>query len=173
MCSLILLYHWENILAEIFIKNEGKHHRPGQLFSMKEANASIPAVIQKYILCIHAWSSCDTISATFGHGKLMKWLKVHPEVQTCANKISECESSAKEVGEAGHQLFCILYGGTKQDTLTSLRYARYMTMMAKSKRVEPHRLPPTEHAAYHHSLHVHLQVVNWINLTNDSLETRK
>ena len=46
-------------------------------------------------------------------------------------------------------------------------------MMAKSKRVEPQGLPPTEHAAYYHSLRVHLQVVNWINLTNDSLETRK
>ena len=172
---LMLLYHWEDSLADIFIKNEGKHNRPGQMFSMKEANTSIPVVIQKYILFIHAWSGCDTTSATFGHGKLhlMKMLKESPEVQTCAKKISEHESSAKEVGEAGHQLFCILYGGTKQDTLTSLQYARYMTMMAKSKRVEPHRLPPTEHAAYYHSLRVHLQVVNWINLTNDNLEIRK
>ena len=31
------------------------------------------------------------------------------------------------------------------DTLTSLRYARYMTMMAKSNKVVPQRLPPTEH----------------------------
>lgn len=46
-------------------------------------------------------------------------------------------------------------------------------MMTKLNRVEPQRLPPTERAARFHSLRVHLQVVNWTNLTNDSLEATK
>ena len=42
---------------------------------------------------------------------------------------------ADVLGFAGLRLFCLLYGGTKTDTLTSLRYERYMTMMAKSNKV--------------------------------------
>ena len=172
---LMCLYHWENGMADIFIRKEGRQKRPAETYSMKEANTSIPAVIRRHILFIHAWSGCDTTSATFGHGKmhLMKILKKSPEVPNLAEKISGRASTAEEVDEAGQRLFCLLYGGTRHDTLTSLRYATYMAMMAKSNRVAPERLPPTERAAHYHSLRVHLQVVNWTDLTTDSLEARE
>ena len=37
----------------------------------------------------------------------------------------ETSAPADEVGYAGLRLFCLLYGGTKTDTLTSLRYASH------------------------------------------------
>ena len=60
-----------------------------------------------------------------------------------------------------------MYEANAQDTLTSLRYARYMQMVAKGSAIEPQRLPPTERAAYFHSLHVHLQVGRWRTINND------
>ena len=133
---IMLVYHWRNGMDDIFIRKES---RPGEMISVKEAISSIPVVIQRHILLIHAWSGCDTTSATFGHGKLylMKMLNRVPEVQNLSTIVSDRDAPAGEVGSAGLRLFCLLYGGTKTDTLTSLRYARYVTMMAKSNKVAP------------------------------------
>ena len=78
--------------------------------------------------------------------------------------------SQEEVGNAGLGLFRCMYGANAQDTLTSLRYARNMQMVAKGSAIEPQRLPPTESAAYFHSLRVHLQVVRWRTVNNDELD---
>ena len=66
---------------------------------------------------------------------LMKMLNRVPEVQNLSTIVSDRNAPADEVGYAGPRLFCLLYGGTKTDTQTSLRYARYMTMMAKTNKV--------------------------------------
>ena len=63
-----------------------------------------------------------------------------------------------------------MYEADGQNTLTSLRYARYMQMVAKGSAIEPQRLPPTERAAYFHSLRVPLQVVRWRTLNNDEFD---
>ena len=89
------------------------------------------------------------------------------------SKWSRRDAPADEVGYAGLRLFCLLYGGTKTDTLPPLRYARYMTMMAKSNKVVPQRLPSTEHAAHYHSLRVHFQVVRWTVLRNDMIQANE
>ena len=81
------------------------------------------------------------------------------------------DNPADEIGSAG--LFCPLYGGTEMDTLTSLSYAWYMSMMVTSSKVEPQQLPPTEHAAHYHSLSVYLQVVRWTVLSNDMLQAKE
>ena len=64
---IMLVYHWRNCMEDIFIKKESKLSTPGEMISMKDATSSIPVVIQRHILLIHAWSGCDTTSATFGH----------------------------------------------------------------------------------------------------------
>ena len=61
------------------------------------------------------------------------WNRVS-EVENLLSIVSDRDAPADEVGSAG--LFCLPCGGTKTDTLTSLRYARDMTMMAKSNKVE-------------------------------------
>ena len=160
---IMLVYHWRNCMEDIFIRKESRLSMPGEMISMTDATSSIPVVIQRHILLIHAWSGCVTTSATFDHGKvyLMKMLNWVPEVQNLSTIVSDRDAPADEVGYAGLRLFCLLYGGTKTDTLTSLRYARYMTMMAKSNKVMPQRLPPTERATHYHSLRVHFQVGRW------------
>ena len=169
---IMLVYHWRNCMEDIFIRKESRLSTPGEMISMTDATSSIPVVIQRHILLIHAWSGCDTTSATFGHGKMYitNILNRVPEVQNLSTIVSDRDALADEVGYAGLRLFCLLYGGTKTDTLTSLRYARYMTMMAKSNKVVLQWLPPTERAAHYHSVRVHFQVVRWTVLSNDMLQ---
>ena len=57
-------------MEDIFIRKEIRLSRSGEMISMKEATSSIPVVIQRHILLIHAWSGFDTTSATFCHGKM-------------------------------------------------------------------------------------------------------
>lgn len=57
---------------------------------------------------------------------------------------------------------CIFrYKGKPTDTLTTLRHAKFMQMLATCRSIEPRELPPTERAAYFHALRVHLQVPQW------------
>ena len=62
---------------------------------------------------IHAWSGCDTTSATYGHGKtsLLKKITKTEEIQALSQTISSPEATADQVGAAGVKLFIILYGG--------------------------------------------------------------
>jgi hypothetical protein len=120
-------------------------------------------IVTSNLLFLHAWTGCNTTSATFGQGKLalMKKLKQSAEIHELASIINDEEADSGRVGEAGCKLFVIIYGGKKNDSLSNLRYVKYMQMVTTSKKIEPHKLPPTARAAYFHSLRVHLQVVIW------------
>ena len=95
---IMLVYHWRNCIEYIFIRKESRL----STISMKDATSSIPVVIQRPILLILAWSSCDTTSATFGHGKmyLMKMLNWVPEVQNLSTIVSDRDAPADEFGYA-------------------------------------------------------------------------
>ena len=55
-------------------------------------------------------------------------------------------------------MFVLLYRGKSEDSLRMLRYTSYMKMAATSSKIVPAKLPPTNRAAYFHSLRVYLQV---------------
>ena len=118
-------------------------------------------IITSYLLYLHAWSGCDTTSATFGQGKigLMKKLKQSKDVQAIAELMMDHNATVEQVGEVGIRLFVIVFGGKQSDSLNTLRYAKYMEMVASAKNIDPQKLPPTARAAYYHSLRVHLQVI--------------
>ena len=76
--------------------------------------------------------------------------------------------TAEEVGKAGSHVFVILYGGKKEESLRDLRYYKYMDMVASnSTSLDPQKLPPTERAAFYHSLRVYLQIMLWKRLLNE------
>ena len=66
------------------------------------------------------------------------------------------------------KIFVLLYGGKDSDSLSSLRYAKYMKMTSITSSIKPEKLPPTERAAYFHSLRVYHQVQEWNSLREDS-----
>ena len=82
--------------------------------------------------------------------------------------MSDPHATAEQIGEAGIQVFISMYGGKCRDSLNGLRYAKFMEMVASSRTsLDPQKLPPTERAAFFHSLRVHLQVILWKKLVND------
>ena len=64
-------------------------------------------------------------------------------------------------------MFVNLYGGNNGQSLNNLQYYKYMDAVASnSNSLDPQKLPPTERAAYYHSLRVHLQIIVWKKLLN-------
>ena len=66
--------------------------------------------VAERILVIHAWSGCDTVSATFGHGKsvLLKMVQKKDDARNLVD-IFMCDSvSSAEVSEAGAKLFVLM-----------------------------------------------------------------
>ena len=87
-----------------------------------------------------------------------------------SNLMSDPNAMKEEIGSAGIRLFVHLYGGKQTDSLNSFRYAKFMEMASCGKTLEPGRLPPTERAAFFHSLRVHHQVILWRELSNKELD---
>ena len=81
-----------------------------------------------------------------------------------AELMMDHSATTEQVGEAGVQLFVIVFGGKQSDSLNTLRYTKYM------ENIDPQKLPPTARAAHYHSLHVHLQVILWKEITTDTLD---
>ena len=67
----------------------------------------------------------------------MEMLNRVSEIQNLSSIVSDRDALADEIGSVELRLFCLLYGGTKTDALTSLRYARDVAMVAKSNKVVP------------------------------------
>ena len=112
-------------------------------------------------IVIHAFSGCDTTSGIFekSNTSILKLIEKSPEAQARATKFLVKGISQEEVGNAGIELFVLLYGGKIGDSLQILRYASYMKMAASATKVNPSKLPPTERTAYFHSLRAYLQVI--------------
>ena len=56
------------------------------------------------------------------------------------------------------------YKGEDTESLSDMRYSKFLNMLTQCAKVEPSELPPTERAVYYHALRVHLQVAQWASL---------
>ena len=169
---VLLMYHWKENMEDVYFQSEPKKSQKKGLFLWKIRDLVTKAgeVVIPHLLFVHAWSGCDTVSATFGQGKtsLLKKLKDSEELKQISLLMSDPHATAEQIGKAGIQVFISMYGGKCRDSLNGLRYAKFMEMVASSRTsIDPQKLPPTERAAYFHSLRVHLQVILWKKLVND------
>ena len=98
---------------------------------------------------------------TYNQGKtaLLKKVKQSPKFQKTSLLMNDLGATQEEIGCAGCQLFLTMYGGKATDSLTCLRYSKFMDMMSNRKVLEPERLSITERAAFFRSLRVHYQEV--------------
>ena len=58
----------------------------------------------------------------------------------------------------GTEAFVFIYGNKKRNTLTDLQYITYTKLVVRTSNIDPAILPPSERAAWFHSLIVYLQV---------------
>ena len=168
---LMYLYHWNQNMESIYFPSEaGKDLK---IWRISDLVGQADPIVTSYLPFLHTWSGCDTTSATFGQGKicLMKKIKQSKNVQMIADLMMDHSATTEQVGEAGVQLFVIVFGGKQPDSLNTLDMLRkYMEIVASAKNIYPQKLPPTIRAAYYHGLCVHLQVIFWKELTTDSLD---
>ena len=171
---VLLMYHWKQSMAEVYFLSEVKKNM--MAWKICDLVTKVGQVITSHLLFLHAWTGCDTTSATFGHGKtsLLKRIEESKEIQQLSSLISEHSATAEQTGEAGRRLFVITYGGKQEDSLNNLRYTKFMEMVSSSKAsLDPQTLSPTERAAHYHSLRVHLQVMIWKELSNNNLDPKR
>lgn len=174
---ILLLYYWNSEMSDIFMRSEARRTKSLKITNIGKVVQKLSSVVIRNLLFIHAWEGCDTTSATFNHGKtaILKLVeKEHEGVMHICTTFDNMHATTEEIGAAGIQLFKIMYGGKLDDGLDHLRRVRLSEISAKSKKgIQPEVLPPTYSAAWQHSLRVFLQIYEWKNLVNSSLDPQE
>ncbi|EDO31725.1 predicted protein [Nematostella vectensis] len=79
-----------------------------------------------------------------------------------ADIFHQADAAKNDIAAAGETDLLCLYKGLKDETLDSLRYARFCQKISTGNtQVQPESLPPTSAAAIYHSLRVYHQVQQW------------
>ena len=156
-------------MADICLLSESKQSRRKlkKLISFRELAEKTSRAVFQDLLLIHAWGGCGSTSAIYGHGKyaIIKIIQKSESLLSCCKTLADDAASYSLIASAGWQIFVKMYCGKPSDNLDYLRYIKYMEYAATStKMLQPERLPPTERAAFFHSLRVHLQLMIWKSL---------
>lgn len=116
--SILLLYHWRPEMEDILLHQECS----GLTWSIQKAQNNC-IDIKEHLLFLHAFSGCDTTSAIHRKGKarIVKLLRKSHHFQDASKVISKSDSTSSEIETATKTAFSLLYGGSPQDSLTSLR----------------------------------------------------
>ena len=69
---VLLLHHFQNEMKDVFFYSEAsKRSKEGhKIFRIRSLRLKMNPIFLKNSLLIHAWSGCDTTSATFGQEKV-------------------------------------------------------------------------------------------------------
>lgn len=106
---VLLMLHWKENMADVFFHSEARKSLQTTALSwnVRDLVSKAGNLIASHLLLVHAWSGCDTTSATFGHGKttLLKKLKASEVIQEISSVLCNPNASQEEIGQAGLQLF--------------------------------------------------------------------
>ena len=120
--SVLLLYHFRPVMADIVIFSDGAKHRVKYRCIATVCSASGATALQQ-ILVIHAISGCDTTSSLFGLGKSTVFKKMTNSA--ASQQYTAVLGSADAVVLAGLQLLVLLCGGKPGQNLSKLCYTTY------------------------------------------------
>ena len=114
--AIMLLYYWNGEMSKI-IFNSKKTEAAWSI-----ANACSNLENKEHLLFVHAWSVCDTVSATFGKGKasFLKLVNQSDELKDLSTSISDVGTGKDYIGPLSADVFRILYSGRKYENLTTL-----------------------------------------------------
>ena len=135
------------------------------------------SVLRKWILDKFNPSPLESagmyVVATFRQGKLkiLRLISSDDEVQFYAQKYDELATSHEEIAKSSSCIVVKLYNGKPDESLTTLRRARFMENIATPMSINPANLPPTERSPYYHGGTVDLQVAQWKQLNMQCLLT--
>ena len=108
----------------------------------------------------HAFGGCDTTTAVYGEGKLsiLKLLEKSVAAREEADVFLQKDRYTETICKAGIRIFVVFYVGKGSDSLTDLRYLKYMKMISSQTSIKPESLPPTDRAAMFHAFRVYFQL---------------
>ena len=107
-------------------------------------------------------------------GKLsrLKLLEESKDAREEADVFLQNNVSPEAVYIAGRKMFVMLYGGKNSDSLTYLRYIKYMKMASSAAKVKPESLLPTEQAAMFCIYRIYFQLHKWNTLMESTLDPK-
>ena len=156
---IMLIFFWNRLMGQIIMKTEvTKKHKAIE----RDIRVTVECIgdVRKYLTFVHAFGGCDTTSADYGQGKLsiLQFLEKSKAVREEADVFLQKNVSPEAVCEGGRKIFVMIYGAKKFDSLTYLRYIKYMKMASSAANVKPKSFPPTEQAAMFHIYQVYFQL---------------
>ena len=162
---VLLLHHTKPASHNVFFapSNTSKHPK---IWDIKRTQYKLGTDICDHILFAHAMTGCDSTSRLFGIGKSLAVKKIQNSKHFRDQASVFCKKSGQEaVVQAGERAVACLYGGKDGETLDSLRHIKFVQKVAVSTNtVQATALPPTSAAAKYHSMRVHYQVAEWMQI---------
>ena len=127
--------------------------------------------VRKYLILVHDFFECDTTSAVHGQGKLsiLKLLEKSKATRWKADVFLQNDKTPETICEASIGIFVMLYCGKGSDSLTDLRYLKYMNMVPSSITIKAESLPSIERAAMFDAYFVYFPLHEWNTLADASL----
>ena len=161
---ITLLYHISTDSSMMMTTKKG-------LVSVSDISDKLDAKLKECLPFVHAISGCDTVSATYGIGKLRAYKVLKDSSwKVVMNNVGKDNADIEEVIELGEKFFMKLYGklSSKAESLDHLREIMYTL----PKYIPISRMPPTSRAFRFHMLRTHLEVNTLMNLSQ-SLDPEK
>ena len=150
---IALLHHLNGDIDQNVIMETKKGY-----VSMSEISEQLSSEMRECLPFTHAVSGCDTVSATYGLGKLRAFKKLDEsnswrDIMTI---VGNDDVDIEYMIEMGEQFYMELYGnlGKKADSLDHLREIMYTI----PKYIPISRMPPTSRTFRFHMSRAHLEV---------------
>ena len=107
---VLLMYHWKHNMANIYFLSEANasQKKTMTVWKIRDLNAKAGETIISHLLFLHAWSGCDTTSATYGQGKtsLLKKIKESNEIKEISLLISQYDATAEKGKQCWYKIIC-------------------------------------------------------------------
>ena len=95
---VLLMYHWNQNMADVYFHSEAKRSKKGlKVWKIQDLVKKAGKLVTSHLLFIHAWSGCDTTSATYGHGKtsILKKIQQSEELQQISLLMTDPEATVE------------------------------------------------------------------------------
>ena len=137
-------------------------------YKVDEIIASLTEQQRRFLLLLHAFTGCDTVSSIYGFSKekLFESITSTTAMNNLLDVFYNDKSSNKEIQSAGICIFQYIYKSYGVP-LSRTRHQRY-NKQAKAGVIRPESLPPTDSSAEQHSLRAYLQLQDWCILQSMS-----
>ena len=133
---IMFIYVWNSIMGEITMNSEATKKHKAVKCDIGNTAESISDV-RKCSILVHAFGECNTTSAAYEQGNLsvLKLLEKFKAAREEAYVLLQKDRTVETMFETGIRIFLMLYCRKDSDSLTDLRYLKYMKMASSSRTI--------------------------------------